>query len=50
MADKISRPDKDDFENTIFQNLPDARDVRNNWLMVTAAVLLGKAMGKRGNR
>jgi hypothetical protein len=45
----ISSPDKDDFENSIFQNLPDAREIRNNWLMVTAAVLLGKHMGnKRG--
>jgi len=38
----ISSADKDDFENSIFQNLPSARDNRNNFLMVTAAVLLGK--------
>lgn len=45
---KISRVDKDDFENTIFQNLPDARENRNNWALVTAAVLLGRATrGKR---
>lgn len=47
---KISRLDKDDFENTIFQNLPDARENRNNWLAVTAAVLLGRAIAKRGRR
>jgi len=47
---KISRADKDDFENTIFQNLPDARENRNNWLAVTAGVLLGRAMAKRGKR
>jgi hypothetical protein len=49
MADKkISRADVNDFENTIFQNLPDARENRNNWLAVTAAVILGKAISKRG--
>jgi hypothetical protein len=46
---KISRVDKDDFENTIFKNLPDARENRNNWLMVTAAVLVGRAI-KRGRQ
>jgi hypothetical protein len=34
--------DKDGFEESIFQNLPGARDNRNNLLMVTAALLLGK--------
>jgi hypothetical protein len=48
MSNQISRPDKDDFENTIFKSLPDARENRNNWAMVTAAVLLGKAL--RGRR
>jgi len=36
----------EEFEKSIFQNLPDARDNRNNWLMVTAAVLLGKKSAK----
>jgi hypothetical protein len=45
---KILRGSTDEFEKTIFANLPDARDVRNMSLMVTAAVLLGKAISKRG--
>jgi len=36
----------EEFEQSIFQNLPSAKDNTNNWRMVTAALLLGKKILK----